>query len=95
MARGVRSYETHDFYCIKCGRKGIPCQRRKGHQHEKGHFKKLFCIYCGEEVNHYECRTLEDVQKFKKNFEEGVYKNDAENSIAHVRTIRSRQVSLG
>lgn len=73
-SRSLRSYETHDFYCIKCGHKGIPCQRRKGHQHEKGHFKKLFCIYCNKEVNHYECRSLEDVEKFKRNFVNGVYK---------------------
>ena len=30
--------------------------------------------YCNEEVNQYECRSLEDVEKFKKNFNKGVYK---------------------
>ena len=74
MARGTRSFESHDFYCTKCSNKGIPCQRRIGHQHSRGHLKKLFCIYCNEEVNHYECRSLEDVEKFKKNFNKGVYK---------------------
>ena len=95
MARGTRSFETHDFYCIRCGRKGIPCQRKKGQQHGKGHFKKLFCIYCGEEINHYECRSLEDVEKFKKNFEKGVYKDEAENSLTYVRAERSGKVLLG
>ena len=71
MARGTQGFEFHDFYCIKCGRKGIPCQRRKGHQHSRGHLKKLFCIYCQEEVNHYECKTSEDVAKFKRRFEKG------------------------
>lgn len=75
MARGTRSFESHDFWCVKCGRKGIPCQRKKGHQHSRGHLKKLFCIYCNEEVNHYECRTLEDVENFKRKFQEGVFKN--------------------
>ncbi len=86
MAKG---FETHDFYCINCGKKGIPIQRKKGHQHGSLHMKKLFCIYCHEEVNHVECKTLKDVEKFKKNFEKGVYKQDAENSIAYVRSERS------
>ena len=73
MARGIRAFESHDFYCTKCGRKGIPCQRRRGHQHSRGHLKKLFCLYCNEEVNHYECRNLDDVEKFKRKFEKGVY----------------------
>lgn len=74
MAREIRSFESHDFYCTNCGNKGIPCQRRRGHQHSRGHLKKLFCIYCNKEVNHYECKNLEDVEKFKKNFNKGVYK---------------------
>lgn len=44
----------HDFYCTSCGRKGIPICRDKGKGRERGHLKKLFCIYCGREVNHVE-----------------------------------------
>ena len=79
MAKGARSFESHDFYCIKCGKKGIPCQRRKGFQHSRGHLKKLYCIYCHEEVNHYECRSLSDVEKFQRNFKKGVYTKWLEN----------------
>ena len=84
-----KKFETHDFYCMNCGRKGIPLQRKVGHQHSKLHRKKLYCIYCGEEVNHIECRTLSEVEKFKANFAKGVYKKDAKDSIAYVRTERS------
>lgn len=40
-----------DFYCCKCGRKGIPIARQVGKEREPGHLKKLFCLYCQDEVN--------------------------------------------
>ena len=73
--RSANSYVVHDFYCVKCGKKGLPCYRRKSHQHEKGHLKKLYCIYCNEEVNHYECYSYDDVNKFKEKFKKGVFIN--------------------
>ena len=78
-------FNEHDFYCIKCGHKGIPLSRKQGHQHERFHRKKLFCIYCQQEVNHIECKTDEDVAEFKRNFENGVYKDEAEESVSYVR----------
>lgn len=87
-------YEEHDFYCIKCGKKGIPLARKKGFQHEKMHRKKLYCLFCKEEVNHIECRTFADVEEFKKNFEMGVYKDEAEESISYVRSGRIGEVNL-
>ena len=78
-------FNEHDFYCIKCGHKGIPLSRKQGHQHERFHRKKLFCIYCQQEVNHIECKNDEDVAEFKRNFENGVYKNEAEESVSYVR----------
>ena len=83
------AFEQHDFYCINCGHKGIPIQRKKGHQHKNLHMKKLFCIYCQQEVNHIECKTPADVKTFKSNFKKGVYKKDAEDSLTHVRSERS------
>ena len=64
---------THDFYCIQCGNRGIPIVRQRGHEHSKGHLKKLYCIYCKEEINHFECRTTEDVETFKTKFSKGEY----------------------
>ena len=79
-------FEEHSFYCMKCGHKGIPIQRKSGFQHSKFHRKKLYCIYCQEEVNHVECKNEEDVEEFLENFKNGVYKNEAERSLDYVRT---------
>ena len=78
-------FNEHDFYCIKCGHKGIPLSRKQGHQHERFHRKKLFCIYCQQEVNHIEFINDEDLAEFKRNFENGVYKDEAEESVSYVR----------
>ena len=71
------NFEISDMYCTKCGRRNIPIARIKGKYREAGHLKKLYCIYCKEEVNHCEIRqfgkyTLED---FKKEFELGRFIN--------------------
>ena len=83
MARG--NFAEHSFYCIRCGNKGIPLMRKQGFQHERLHRKKLYCMFCKEEVNHVECKSLEDVEEFKKNFENGVYLDEAEESVSHGR----------
>lgn len=73
---------THEFYCVRCGNRGIPIARNEAAQREKGHLKKLYCIHCKEEVNHYECRNEQDVKKFKMKFERGDFKNDSiENNV--------------
>lgn len=83
-----RRTEMHDFYCLKCGRKGIPVHRRAGHQRGKYHRKKLYCIFCQEEINHIECRTQAEIDEFKAAFERGEFVNEAEESISHVRSTR-------
>ena len=90
-----RNYSEHEFYCINCGNKGIPLMRQKGFQHEKFHRKKLYCPYCKMEVNHIECRTFDEVEEFKENFKNGVYKDEAEKSISTLRSARQRQINLG
>ena len=35
-------------------------------------------------VNHIECKTYDDVIEFKENFENGVYKDEAEASLSYV-----------
>ena len=71
-----RAYNEHSFFCIKCGNRGIPIPRKQGHQHERFHKKKLWCVHCREEVNHIECKTFDEVETFKENFKKGVYKNE-------------------
>ena len=93
MGRGMRV--EHSFYCLKCGQKGIPLARKAGHQHKSFHRKKLFCVFCKEEVNHIECKNYAEVLEFKENFENGVYVNEAEESISYVRAERKRENDLG
>ena len=76
MARNNISL-TSEFYCAKCGTKGIPIPRKKGAEREAGHLKRLYCLYCKQEWNHVECKSFshyeyEDflVEKTYNNFDE-------------------------
>lgn len=80
------NYAEHSFYCINCGNKGIPLMRKQGFKHEGMHRKKLYCVHCRQEVNHVECKTYDEIQEFLENFANGVYKNEAEESICFVGT---------
>ena len=80
----AKNYQTHRFFCIKCGKEGIPLARKQGHKHERFHRKKLYCPYCKMEINHVECQTDEDVYNFRVDFEEGVFADEIEESLAHV-----------
>ena len=77
-------YDNHTFYCINCGKKGIPIMRKQGHQHKSFHRKKLYCPFCKLEVNHVECKTYADEMEFKEQFEAGVFKEEAAQSIAYI-----------
>lgn len=82
----MAKYEEHKFYCLNCGRASIPIQRQKGHQYKSLHRKKLYCPYCKITVNHIECRTLDDEKEFLENFKNGVYTDEAAESISTVRS---------
>lgn len=84
MARN--SYAEHSFWCIKCGNKGIPLARNQGHQHGQFHRKKLYCLHCKTEVNHIECKSMEDINTFKEAFEGGYFEREAEESVLVSRT---------
>lgn len=64
---------VNDFYCTKCGKRGIPLVRKAGKQKEQGHLKNLFCIYCQEETNHVELRPFGSyrLEDFLEEFELG------------------------
>ena len=91
----AKNYQTHRFFCIKCGKEGIPLARKQGHKHERFHRKKLYCPYCKMEINHVECQTDEDVYNFRVDFEEGVFVDEIEESLAHVWPAWQRQEHLG
>ena len=74
----------HSFYCIQCGNKAMDLPRNHAFQHERFHRKKLYCPYCKVMINCIECKDDGDVFDFKENFEKGVYKDEAENSLDYL-----------
>lgn len=74
MARRTDNFTMHDFYCIKCGNKGLSLPRRR--TKEKYHRKKLFCFICKEEINHVEIKSWEEKEEFLSEYREGKYKNE-------------------
>lgn len=84
----MASYETHEFYCMNCGKRGIPISRRNNHKHGKFHRKVLYCPNCKQTVNHIECTNEEEVQEFLKDFQNGVFKDEAQASISYVGSTR-------
>lgn len=77
----MAKYEEHQCYCMLCGNAGIPIRRKQGFQHQALHRKKLYCPYCKTVVNHIEVRTFEEKEKFLKDFQAGLYKQEAEISL--------------
>lgn len=76
--KDVRLQSLSDFYCTKCGHKGLPIIRKPGKDKEPGHLKKLFCFYCNSYENMVEIKqkgsyTLEDffIEFQNGNFENG------------------------
>ena len=80
-------YVDSEFYCLKCGQKSFPLLRKASFQKEAGHRKKLYCVHCKEEINHIECRNIEEVEIFKENFKKGMYIDEAKESLDFVRGI--------
>ena len=80
-----RNIEAHDFYCMNCGNKNIPLPRPRGHRHSAFHRKKMYCFHCKKEVNMIECKNEFEVQEFLENFNNGVYKEEAEESLSFCR----------
>lgn len=82
----MAKYEEHAFYCLACGKSGIPLRRKVGFQHGALHRKKLYCPWCKTEVNCIEIRNSFEKEKFLEDFKNGVYKDEAENSLSYVRS---------
>ena len=69
-----------EFYCVLCGRKGIPVWRRKGAERESGHLKKLWCLGCKTETNHVEIKpsTKYGYEQFKEEYEYENFTDDGD-----------------
>jgi hypothetical protein len=78
-------YEEHNFYCMNCGRSGVPIRRPSGHKHSVDHRKKLYCPWCKIEVNHIECSTEEEIADFKERFNRGEFVDEAKESMDYCR----------
>ena len=78
MGRGRNLISDNNFYCVKCGNKGIPIIRKKGQEREAGHLKKLYCLKCKDETNHVECKPFShyDYPDFLYEFENGNFTED-------------------
>ncbi len=81
----MAKYEEHKFWCINCGRPGIPVRRKVGFQHSKNHRKKLWCPWCQVEINHVETKNLDQEFKFREEFENGCFRDEAQESLDYVR----------
>jgi hypothetical protein len=47
------------------------------------HRKKLYCPWCRIEVNHIEIKNQWELEEFKENFDNGVYNDECEESVAY------------
>ena len=70
---GKRNVVMSEFYCTQCGHKGFPIWRQTGREREAGHLKKIYCLTCGEQTNHVECKenTHYQYEDFKIEYEYG------------------------
>lgn len=69
-------FTVSDFYCVKCGNKGIPVARKMSRQREEGHLKKMHCIFCKMETNHREIRPFDfgyTVEDLREDIANGIY----------------------
>ena len=67
-----------EFWCTKCGKKGLPVWRKIGQAREDGHLKKLYCFNCKMETNHVECKSITpySYEDFKLEYEYNNFTED-------------------
>ena len=77
-----KTYEEHYLYCMHCGKMILNIFRKKGAPSNQGfHRKVMYCPHCKVTCNAVECRNQQEVFQFKNNFENGLYKQEAIESI--------------
>ena len=74
-------YNEHTFWCINCGKQALPLLRPNSKIRERFHRKRLYCYHCQNVINCIECKSDEEVQEFKALFEQGEFKQEAEESL--------------
>ncbi len=75
-----QNFSLSDFYCTKCGKKGISIPRKHGQARKTGHIKNLYCIYCNKRTKHVEISEKHNYSYFDflEDFESGVFEEDGE-----------------
>lgn len=61
--------QFHDFYCTKCGNKGLSLPRKIGQLREPGHLKRMYCFSCKDEINFAEISAGYSYDDFKYEYE--------------------------
>lgn len=77
---GGKATTTSEFYCCRCGKAGMPIPRKQSKQRSGKHLKKLWCVYCKDEINHVEIRPFDmdyTYADFKEDYENGLYEEEA------------------
>lgn len=79
MTRNKKIHHSR-LFCTKCGHEGIGVPRKPHGAREQGHLKKMYCIFCKEEVNHAEVTDSGryTVADFKKEFQLGRFTEEGE-----------------
>ena len=76
-SKDIRLQSLSNFYCTCCGNKGIPIFRVSGQEREPGHLKKLYCLFCQQEVNMVEVKPTGkySLENFLIEYENGNFDN--------------------
>lgn len=85
MAKRSQQTKQSRLYCLNCGKENIPIYRPAAHVKEPKHRKKMYCPWCKVIVNMIECRDDKEIEKFKKDFEDGVYIEEARENIEYLK----------
>lgn len=82
---GQKVVISSEFYCCKCGNKGIPIPRKKGAEREAGHLKRVFCLKCQQEWNHVECKPYSHYshEDFLIEFENNNFDNEGNRKMSY------------
>lgn len=75
------AYNSSRFFCLNCGEETITLPRKQSKQRKSFHRKKLYCYHCQNTINCIECKNDEDIRVFKEDFKNGVYANEAKESL--------------
>ena len=76
---------SSEFWCINCGKKGIPIMRERSKRRGPGHRKALYCITCKMIINHVETRNEEEARRFREDFAAGKYAEEAVKSVEYAK----------